>query len=194
MPDASVLFACASLLSTKEEIRTLRALAPAWRPPGVVRHGSRHECLVIFCPALISLLLVSLSGSTTPEEVLRRPPHEAWTLARVLDALLVNMSRTACSLSHAAGRRQASLVTPIPKTPTVAPGPKVHSGLASWRSQGPNSEHRGPPKPVTLVDAWRLIGRGRLRFPMLPRQLHDLTSPCDMQGRPSLPVIVGGAG
>src|SRR4051812_38128130 len=29
---------------------------------------------------------------------------------------------------------------------------------------------------------------------MLPRQLHDLTSPCNMQGKPSLPMIVGDAG
>ena len=34
-------------------------------------------------------------------------------------------------LSHAMGRRQASLGTPVPRTPTVAPGPKVCSGLAS---------------------------------------------------------------
>src|SRR3954467_2714958 len=55
-------------------------------------------------------------------------------------------------------------------------------------------ERHGPQKPAASVDAWRLIGRGRLHFPTLPRQLLDLTSPCDMQGKPSLPVIVGGAG
>ena len=33
-------------------------------------------------------------------------------------------------LSHAAGRRQASLGTAIPRTPTVAPGPKACSDLA----------------------------------------------------------------
>ena len=48
LPDASVLFACAGLLSTKEEIRTLRAPAPAWHPPGTVRHGSRHDSLMRF--------------------------------------------------------------------------------------------------------------------------------------------------
>ena len=125
---------------------------------------------------------------------MRCPPREAWTLARVLDALLMKMGRTACWLSHAVGRRQASLGTPVPRTPTVAPGPKVCSGLASRRSQGSSTEHRGPPKPMASVEAWRLIGRGRLRFPTVPRQLHDLTSPCDMQGKPSLPAIVGDAG
>ena len=66
--------------------------------------------------------------------------------------------------------------------------------MASRRSQGSSSEHRGPQKPAASVDAWRFIGRGRLCFPTLPRRLHDLTSPCDMQGKPSLPVIVGDAG
>ena len=78
--------------------------------------------------------------------------------------------------------------------PTVAPGPKVRSGLASRRSQGSSTERCGPQKPAASVDAWQLIGRGRLRFPTLPRQLLDLTSPCDMQGKPSLPAIVGSAG
>ena len=96
--------------------------------------------------------------------------------------------------SHAMGRWQASLGTPVSRTPTVAPGPKVRSGLALRQGQGSSSEHRGPQKPAASVDAWRLIGRGRLLFPMLPRQLHDLTSPCDMQGKPSLPAIVGGVG
>ena len=78
--------------------------------------------------------------------------------------------------------------------PTVAPMPKVRSGLPLRRSHGSGREHRGPQKSASSVDAWRLIGRGRHRFPTLPRQLHDLTSPCDMQGKPSLPTIVGDAG
>ena len=81
---------------------------------------------------------------------------------------MVKKGRTACWLSHAAGRRQASLGTPVPRTPTVAPGPKVRSGLASWRIQGPSTERRRPPKHAASIDAWCLIGRGRLRFPMLP--------------------------
>ena len=125
---------------------------------------------------------------------MHHPPREAWPLARVLDALLMKMGRTACWLSHTVGRRQAGLGTPVPRTPTVAPGPKVRSGLASRRSQGSSTEHRGPQKPAASVDARRLIGRGCLRFPTLPRQLLDLASPCDMQGKPSLPVIVGAAG
>ena len=177
MPDASVLLACAGLLSTNEETRTLRALAPAWCRSSWLTSREPHEVRL----ALISPLLVSLPGSATPEEVLRHPPREAWTLARVLDALLMKMGRMTCWLSHAVGRRQASLGTPVPRTPTVAPVPKVRAGLASRRSQGSSSEHRGPQKPAASVDAWRLIGRGRLHFPTLPRQLPDLTSPCCMQ-------------
>mgnify|MGYP005825263439 CR=1 FL=1 len=69
------------------------------------------------------------------------------------------------------GRRKASLGTPVPRMPTVAPGPKAHSGLASGRSQRASAACRGPQPPVASVDAWRLMGRGRLHFPMLPRQL-----------------------
>ena len=70
------------------------------------------------------------------------------------------------------GRRKACLGTPVPMTLIVAPGPKACSELASRRSQGASA---------ASVDAWRLMGRGRLRFPMLPRQLSDLMSPCCMQ-------------
>ena len=49
---------------------------------------------------------------------MRRPPREVWPLAKVLDALLMKMGRPACWLSHAVGRRQASLGTPIPRPPT----------------------------------------------------------------------------
>ena len=90
------------------------------------------------------------------------------------------------------GRRQASLGTLVPRTPTVAPGPKARSDLASRRSQGASAERRGPQQPAALVDAWRLIGHGRLRFPMLPRQLPDLTSPCDMQGKTIITCDRGG--
>ena len=48
------------------------------------------------------------------------------------------------------GRRQASLGTPVPRTPTVAPGPKTRSGLASRRSEGPSMEHSGPPTACGL--------------------------------------------
>ena len=95
-------------------------------------------------------------------------PHEG------LGCLLVKMGHTGRRWSHTAGRSQESLGTPVPRTPTVAPGPKARSDLASWRSQGASAERRGPQPPAALVDAWRLIGRGHLRFPMLPQQPPDL--------------------
>ena len=100
-----------------------------------------------------------------------------------LELELMKMGRTGCQLSHVMGRRQASLGTPIPRTPTVAPRPKARSDLALRRSQRASAERRGPQQPAASLDAWRLIGRGRLRFPTLPRQLPDLTSLCWMQGK-----------
>lgn len=43
-----------------------------------------------------------------------------------------------------------------------------------------------------LDDVWQLMGRGRLRFPTLPRQLLNLTIECCMQKGPSLLEIMGG--
>ena len=88
--DASVLRACACPLSTKEETRMLRVLAPAWSQSSwLTSRGPREVCL-----ALISPPLVILPSEATPEEVLCRPPREAWPLARVSDALLMKMGRT----------------------------------------------------------------------------------------------------
>ena len=89
------------------------------------------------------------------------------------------------------GRRQANLGTPVPRMPTVAPRPKAHSDLASRRSQRASAERHGTQPLAALIDAWRLTGHGRLRFPTLPRQPPDLTSPWCMQRKPSLPMIVG---
>ena len=61
-----------------------------------------------------------------------------------LESLLVKMGRTSPTQSHAVGYRRASLGTPVPKTPTVAPRPKALSGLASRRSQRPSAERHGP--------------------------------------------------
>ena len=94
--------------------------------------------------------------------------------------------------SHVVCCRQASLGTPIPRVPTVAPERNARSYLASRRSQGASAERRGPQPHAALIDAWRLTGRGRLCFPTWPRQLPDLTIPwcmkkaiitCDRGGR-----------
>ena len=78
MLDASVLRACACFLSTKEETRTLCALAPAWsRSSWLTSREPREVCL-----ALISPPLASQPGEAALEEVLCHPPREAWPLAR----------------------------------------------------------------------------------------------------------------
>ena len=61
---------------------------------------------------------MSQPDEAVPEEAPCRPPREAWTLARVLSLALMKMGRDGPPLSHAAGRRQASLGTPIPRTLT----------------------------------------------------------------------------
>ena len=54
--------------------------APAWfQPSWLASHEPREVPL-----ALISPPLAGQPGEAAPEEVLRCPPHEAWTLARVL--------------------------------------------------------------------------------------------------------------
>ena len=159
MLDASVLRAYACLLSTKEETRTLRALAPAWyRSSWLMSREPRKVC-----PALISPPLARQPSEAAPEEVLCRLPREC--LGCLVDEDGPYMP-TSTATPWAAGRQVWG--TPVPRTPIVAPGPKACSGLASRRSQRSSTEHRGPQKPAALVDAWRLIGRGRLRFPTLP--------------------------
>ena len=70
------------------------------------------------------------------------------------------------------GHRQASLGTPVPRTPIVAPGLGFEA-----KPKGKSEEYRGLQQPAATVGAWRLIGRGRLHFPTLPRQLPILMSP-----------------
>ena len=64
----------------------MRSLVPTWCPPGLDRHGLRHGKPREVPLALISLPLTSQPGEAAPEEVLCRPPHEAWPLARVLNS------------------------------------------------------------------------------------------------------------
>ena len=62
--------------------------------------------------------------------------------------------------------RQASLGAPIPKTPTVAPGPKARPDLAMQGGGRARAKRRGPSQPAALGAAWRLIGCGRHCSPM----------------------------
>ena len=92
MPDASVLRARACLLSTEEETRTLRAPAPAWRPPGLDRHGLRHEHLARYPCLDLSASSRALPGEAAPEEASCRSPREG------LELESMKMGRTGPSL------------------------------------------------------------------------------------------------
>ena len=65
-------------------------LAPAWSRSSWLTSQEPHEV----CPALISPLLARQPGEAAPEEVLCRPPREAWPLVRVLNALSMKMGCT----------------------------------------------------------------------------------------------------
>ena len=131
----------------------------------------------------ISPLLGSQPSEAAPEEVLCHPPHEAWPLARVLNALSMKMGRTD-PLAQPRHRLQAGK-SGDPHSQNADSSPRAQGALGLGFEAKPKGKCGVPqaPQPAALVDAWRLIGRGRLRFPMLPRQLPDLTSPCCMQGK-----------
>ena len=61
-----------------------------------------------------------------------------------LELVLMKMGRAGPPLSHAAGRRQASLGTPILRTPTVAPGPTACPDLDEKRGERASAKRHGP--------------------------------------------------
>ena len=86
---------------------------------GLGHHGSRHVNLAR-CP--LHRYLRSLGASLArppPGRSWCRPPHEAWPLARILSCCCRSWAVPGRWWSHAVGRRQASLGTPIPRTPTL---------------------------------------------------------------------------
>ena len=91
-----------------------------------------------------------------------------------LQCLLVKMGRTRPLVEPRRGLQAGKSGDPRSQNAdNHAPGPKARSDLASRRSQESSPEHRRPQPPAALIDAWRLMGRGRLCFPTLPRQLPD---------------------
>ena len=71
-----------------------------------------------------------------------------------LECLLVKMGHTRPRVEPRRGPQVGKSGTPIPRTPTVAPGPKARSNLASRRSQRASVECRGSQPPAASVDAW----------------------------------------
>ena len=64
-----------------------------------------------------------------------------------LVCLLMKMGRTRPLVDHAVGCRQASLGTPVPRTPTVAPGPRR---TRTWLSGEVKGQVRSATGPISL--------------------------------------------
>ena len=75
---------------SKDTSRAGTLLAPAWSRSSWLTSGGSREVYLAF----ISPPLASLPCEAAPEEVLHRPPREAWPLTKVLNALLMKMGRT----------------------------------------------------------------------------------------------------
>ena len=164
MLDVSVLCACTCPLSTKEETRKLRALAPAWSRSSGLTSREPHEV----CLALISPPLVSLPGKAAPKEALRHLPHEAWTLARVLSVWMMKTGRTR-PLVEPRSRPQAGK-SGDPRSEKGDSSPWDQGALGLGFKAKPKGKHGAPQAPIPCgpADAWRLIGRGWPRFPTQP--------------------------
>ena len=61
-----------------------------------------------------------------------------------LDSSLMKMGHTGLPAKPRHGPQAGKSRDPVPRMPTVGPGPKARSGLASRRSQGSSAERRGP--------------------------------------------------
>ena len=85
-----------------------------------------------------------------------------------IECLLVKIGSTRPLEEPRRGLQASKSGTLVLRTPTVSPGPKACSYLASRRSEGASAERHEPHQPAALDAAWRLIGRRRLRFPTLP--------------------------
>ena len=64
-----------------------------------------------------------------------------------LEWLSMKMGRPGRWWSHAVGRRQASLGTPFPRTPTVAPGPRRVRTWLRGEAKGQVRSATGPNSP-----------------------------------------------
>ena len=71
----------------------------------------------------------------------------------------------AVEVGHALGHRQASLGTPIPRMPTVAPRPKARSSWLRGEAKGADLSAAGPSRLRAQPDAWRVMRHGCLHFP-----------------------------
>ena len=92
-----------------------------------------------------------------------------------LECLLVKMGRTGPLVEPHHGPQAGKSGDPHSQNADSSPRAQgaLRLGLAEKRRA--SADRRGPHQPAALGAAWWLIGRGRLRFPMLPRQLPNFT-------------------
>ena len=94
------------------------------------------------CLALNSPPLASQPGEAAPEEVLCRPPHEAWPLARVLNALLMKMGRT--GLLAQPHRRPHAGKSGDPRSQNADSSPRAQGALGLGFEAKPGVKYGAP--------------------------------------------------
>ena len=93
-----------------------------------------------------------------------------------LECLLVKMGRAGPLAEPRRGPQAGK--SRDPHSQNADSSPRAQGALGLGFEAKPKGKG-GAPRALTacgLDDAWRLMGHGRLRFPMLPRQLLNLTS------------------
>ena len=82
---------------------------------------------------------------------MHRLPREAWTLARVLGALLTKMGRTACCLAMlwAAGRQVYG-----PHSQNADSSPRAQGALRLGFKAKPKGKHGAPRNPIACGPAY----------------------------------------
>ena len=95
-----------------------------------------------------------------------------------LDCLLVKVGRTGPLVEPCRGPQAGKSGDPHSQNADSSPRAQGAPGLGLAGKRRGKGEAPRPQQPAALGAAWRLIGRERLRSPMMPRQPLDLTSPC----------------
>ena len=85
-----------------------------------------------------------------------------------LESLLVKMGRTGLLVEPRRGPQAGKSGDPRSQNADSSPRAQGALGLGFGAKPRIKRVAPWPQKPAALVDAWRLIGRWRLRFPTLP--------------------------
>ena len=85
-----------------------------------------------------------------------------------LERLLVKTGHTGPLIEPRRGPQVGKSGDPRSQNADSSPRAQGALGLGFAVKPRSSTEHHGPQKPAASVDAWQLIGRGRLCFPTLP--------------------------